>query len=163
MSYAESTNLLLVFNVVGIPARLLIGWIADKYTGPLNGMVPLMFLNCVCGFAWTGVKSRGDLYALTSVYGLTGGAYQALFATTLTCLNKDLAKNGVLLGMALSVFSFSSLLAPPAAGALLQTQGGGRGGYLSAQVATGLAAMVGTCLMIYARVHREGWSIKKKC
>lgn len=163
MSYSESTNLILVFNAVGIPARLLTGWIVDKYVGPLNGLIPLCILNGVFAFAWIGVTSRIGLYVLISFYGLSAGAYQSLFPTTLTCLNKDLAKNGVMLGMALSVFSLSGLSAPPIAGLLLETNGGGRGGYLSALVATGAASIVGSCLMVVARVHREGWGLRKKC
>lgn len=163
MSYSESTNLILVFNAVGIPARLLTGWIVDKYVGPLNGMNPLCTLNGVFAFAWIGVTSRTGLYVLISFYGLSAGAYQSLLPTKLTCLNKDLAKNGVMLGMALSKFSLSGLSVPPIAGVLLETHGGGQGGHLSAQVATGAASMVGSCLMVVARVYQKGWSLRKKC
>lgn len=98
-----------------------------------------------------------------SIYGLFAGAFQYLFATTISCLNKDMTKNGVILGKAFSVFSFSGLLAPPAAGALLQTNGGGRNGYLSALLATGVSSMIRTCLVIIAKVCQEGWTIWKKC
>lgn len=163
MSYEESTNLAAIFNGVGVPVRLLTGWAVDKYIGPLNGMIPLLFLNSIFALAWIGVGSRTGLYIFSAFYGLSAGAFQCLFPTTLTSLNKDLSKNGIRLGMAFSVFSFAGLTGPPIGGALLQTNGGGRGGWMSAQLGVGFATMLGTCLMVAARVQKEGWSLKIKC
>jgi MFS family permease len=163
MPYSESTNLIAIFNGVGIPVRLLTGWMVDKYIGPLNGMIPLLFLNGIFAFAWIAVKTRTSLYIFAAFYGLSAGAFQCLFPTTLTSLNKDLSKNGVRLGMAFSVFSFAGLTGPPIGGALLETNGGGRGGYTAAQLGVGLATFIGACLMVAARVNKEGWSLKIKC
>ena len=163
MSYSESTNLVTIFNGVGIPVRLLVGWAVDRYTGPLNGMIPLLFLNGIFAFIWISIRTRTSLYIFASFYGMSAGAFQCLFPTTLTSLNKDLSKNGVRLGMAFSVFSFAGLTGPPIGGALLETNGGGRGGYLSAQLGIGLATFIGSALMVAARVHKAGWSLKVKC
>jgi len=163
MSYEESTNLVAIFNGVGIPVRLLTGWVVDKYVGPLNGMVPLLFFNGIFAFAWIAVKSRTGLYIFASLNGLSAGAFQCLFPTTLTSLNKDLSKNGVRLGMAFSIFSFSGLTGPPIGGALIQTNGGGKEGYMSAQLGVGLATMLGTSLMVAARVYKAGWRWDIKC
>lgn len=78
-------------------------------------------------------------------------------------MNKDLSKNGVRLGMAFSIFSFAGLVGPPIGGALLQTNGGGRGGYMSAQIGVGIASTFGACFVVVARVYKDGWSLKKKC
>lgn len=163
MSYTESTNLVIIFNGIGIPMRLIMGFLVDKYTGPLNGMVPLLFINGIFAFAWIGVTTTTGLYVFAAFYGLSAGAFQCLFPTTLTSLNKDLSKNGVRLGMAFTVFSFAGLTGPPIGGALLQTNGGGRGGYLSAQIGIGCATMLGSCLMVVARVKHRGWNWKIKC
>ena len=163
MSYTESTNLVIIFNGIGIPMRLIMGFLVDKYTGPLNGMVPLLFINGIFAFAWIGVTTRTGLYVFAAFYGLSAGAFQCLFPTTLTSLNKDLSKNGVRLGMAFTVFSFAGLTGPPIGGALLQTNGGGKGGYLSAQIGLGCATMLGSCLMVAARVNHRGWNWKIKC
>ncbi|KAL9596982.1 MAG: hypothetical protein Q9219_005451 [cf. Caloplaca sp. 3 TL-2023] len=154
MSYADSTNLILVFNAVGIPVRLLTGWVADRYLGPLNGMIPLCFLSGVFAFAWIGVESRAGHYALMSLNALCAGAFQALFPTAIVCFNKDMTRNGVVLGMAFSVFSFVGLLSPPVDGVLLETNGGGKGGYTSALVASGAASMVGTGFVVGARINK---------
>lgn len=163
MSYSDSTTLVTVFNAVGIPMRLLTGFLVDRYLGALNGMIPLLFINGIFAFAWTGVRGRVGMYVFASFYGLSAGAFQCLFPTTLTSLNDDLSKNGVRLGMAFSVFSIAGLVGPPIGGALLETNGGGRGGYLSAQVGVGCATMIGACLMVVCRIKKAGWSLKTKC
>jgi MFS family permease len=163
LSYEDSTTLVTVFNGVGIPMRLITGFLVDKYTGPLNGMIPLLFINGIFAFAWIGVRGRVGMYVFASFYGLSAGAFQCLFPTTLTSLNNDLSKNGVRLGMALTVFSIAGLVGPPLGGALLQTNGGGRGGYLSAQLGVGCATMLGACLMVACRVRKVGWTLRIKC
>ena len=163
MNYTDSANLIIIFNAVGIPARLLTGHAADRWTGPLNAIIPLIFLNAVLAFAWIGVRTVGGMYAEVVVYGLAAGAFQCLFPTTITSLNRDLSKNGVRLGMAFSIFSFAGLTGPPIGGALLTTNGGGRGGYMSALLGVGFATTVGTALLCVARVQKEGWKLTKKC
>jgi MFS family permease len=163
MSYADSANLTIIFNAVGVPSRLVTGFAADKFTGPLNGMILFMFVNGICAFAWIAVRSVGGLYAETCAYGLAAGAFQCLLPTTITSLHSDLSKNGVRLGMAFSVFSFAGLTGPPIGGALLSTNGGGQGGYTSALLGVGIAAIIGTALMCIARVHKAGWKLSAKC
>jgi MFS family permease len=163
MSYVESANLLIIFNAVGIPVRILTGFMADRYTGPLNAIIVLIFVNGICAFTWLAVRSIGSMYAETVVYGLAAGAFQCLFPTTITSLNSDLSKNGVRLGMGFSTFSFAGLLGPPIGGALLTTNGGGRGGYVSALLGVGIATMIGTALLCYARVNKAGWKLTTKC
>ncbi|KAK3680334.1 hypothetical protein LTR37_021321 [Vermiconidia calcicola] len=163
MSYGDSAYLVIVFNVVGIPARLLTGMAADRFTGPLNAIIPMIFLNAVFAFTWIAVRSVGGMYAETCLYGLAAGAFQCLFPTTITSLNPDMSKNGVRLGMAFSVFSFAGLTGPPIGGALLTTNGGGRGGYTSALLGVGTATMLGTALLCVARVYKAGWKLNTKC
>ncbi|KAK4944332.1 hypothetical protein LTR10_016218 [Elasticomyces elasticus] len=163
MSYEDSLTLLIIFNGAGIPVRLLTGYVADRFTGPLNTMVILLFVNALFGFLWIAIRSEGGLYAFATFYGFSAGAFQCLFPTTVTSLNSDLSKNGVRLGMAFSIFSFAGLAGPPIGGALLQTNGGGRGGYLAAQLGLGLATTCGALFMVAGRVYSQGWSLRIKC
>ncbi|KAK6384820.1 hypothetical protein LTS17_002383 [Exophiala oligosperma] len=163
MSYADSVTLLIIFNATGIPMRLLTGWVADRVSGPLNAMVLLLFFNGLFGLCWIAVRSVPGLYVFSVFYGFSAGAFQCLFPTTLTSLNNDVSKNGTRLGMAFSIFSFAGLAGPPIGGALLTTNGGGRGGYLAAQLGLGLATFLGALFMVTARVHKEGWSLTIKC
>jgi len=163
MSYADSLTLLIIFNAAGIPVRLLTGWIADRFSGPLNAMVILLFINGLFGLVWIAVGSEPGLYVFSIFYGFSAGAFQCLFPTTVTSLNNDVSKNGTRLGMAFSLFSFAGLAGPPIGGALLGTNGGGRGGYLSAQLGLGLATMLGALFMVAARVYKDGWGLRVKC
>jgi MFS family permease len=163
LSYADSANLVILFNVVAVPIRLLSGWLVDKYTGPLNAMAPLIYLNGIIALCWIAVRGTAGLYVFTCVYGMTGGAFQCLFPTTVSSMNKDMSKNGVRLGMAFSIFSLAGLTGPPIGGALVQTNGGGRGGYMNAQIAAGVASMFGACFVVLARVSKDGWKLRKKC
>lgn len=163
MSYVDSANILIIFNAIGVPSRLLTGWLADRYTGPLNTFIILIFINGLCAFTWIAVNSVGGMYAETCVYGLVAGAFQSLLPTTITSLNSDLSKNGVRLGMAFTCFSFAGLVGPPIGGALLTTNGGGKGGYLAALLGGGIATMIGTTLLCVARVNKVGWKLNTKC
>lgn len=51
----------------------------------------------------------------------------------------------------------------PHRGALLNTNGGGRGGYLSALLGVGLATIIGASLLGVARVEKAGWKVTIKC
>ncbi|KAJ9497701.1 hypothetical protein H2202_006734 [Exophiala xenobiotica] len=163
MSYTDSLTLLIIFNAAGIPVRLLTGWIADRFTGPLNAMVCLLFINGLFGLVWIAVRSEPGLYVFAIFYGFSAGAFQCLFPTTVTSLNNDVSRNGTRLGMAFSLFSFAGLAGPPIGGALLGTNGGGRGGYLSAQLGLGVATLLGALFMVAARVYKDGWNLRIKC
>jgi len=163
MSYTDSLTLLIIFNAAGIPVRLLTGWIADRFSGPLNAMVCLLFINGLFGLVWIAVRSEPGLYVFAIFYGFSAGAFQCLFPTTVTSLNNDVSRNGTRLGMAFSLFSFAGLAGPPIGGALLGTNGGGRGGYLSAQLGLGVATLLGALFMVAARVYKDGWNLRIKC
>jgi len=163
MSYTDSLTLIVIYNGVGIPIRLMTGYLTDRYLGPLNAMIPLLLFNGLLGLAWIAVRSQVDMYIWTIFYGFVAGAFQCLFPTTVTSLNKDMSKNGTRLGMAFSVFSFAGIAGPPIGGALLTSNGGGRGGYLSAQLGAGLATLLGAMFVLAARVYKTGWKVMVKC
>lgn len=60
--------------------------------------------------------------------------------------------------MCFSVFSFAALVGPPIGGALIHDDK-----YTYAQIWAGLTALIGTSLVIAARVYRFGWSLKVRC
>ncbi|KAL9091447.1 MAG: hypothetical protein Q9165_004833 [Trypethelium subeluteriae] len=61
--YEESISLLLIMNGVGIPARLIPNYFADRTFGPLNMVIPYCFLTGCVFYAWSGVHNRGGVYA----------------------------------------------------------------------------------------------------
>lgn len=110
LAYTDSLNLVIILNGVGIPARILPGLIAGRYTGVLNIFIPILFANVALLFAWLGVENIAGFYAFTVVYGIVAAGFQSLFPTAVGSLSTDLSKAGTRLGMAFSTISFSALV-----------------------------------------------------
>ena len=151
---AEGVNNLLIMNGVGIAGRLLPAYLADRYFGPLNSLIPFAF---VCGlllYCWAAVTSKAGLVAFAVIYGLFASGIQSLFPATLASLTSDLKKAGVRMGMVFSVVSFACLTGPPLAGALIQRR---KGSYLYAQMFAGSVMMGGCMTLVASRVSKKGW------
>ncbi|KAJ4293560.1 hypothetical protein N0V90_008843 [Kalmusia sp. IMI 367209] len=131
VSYGTSINLVLIMNGMGMPGRLLPGYIADRYLGPYNTIIPWCFITAIILYCWAAVKTEASLYAFTILYGFFSAGFQGLFPAVMASLTKDLSKVGTRNGMGLSVVGFASLTGPPIAGALIQKD---NGGYLTAQM-----------------------------
>ena len=102
-SEATSINLLMVLNGVGVPARLLPAYIAQKWTGPLNLMIPNVLLAAIILYCWIAVKSVTALWIFAVAYGVAAAGLQALFPVVLTSLTTDPKKAGVRAGMGFSI------------------------------------------------------------
>lgn len=159
MSYTNSLNLVIIVNGIGIPARILPGYIADQYIGVLNTMAICVSLNVVMLWAWLGIKSISSFYVFTVLYGLVSASFQSLFPTTIAALSSDIMKTGTRLGMAFTVIAFSALLGGPIAGALLKTSGG----YTTPICWASASTVVGTCCVVSARCIKHGWRLKVRC
>ena len=92
LSYSQSINLLIIMNGVGMVGRLLPGWIADRYTGPLNSLIPVSAVCALMLYCWAAVSSSAGLYVFSCVYGLFAAGIQSLWPATLTSLTTDLKK-----------------------------------------------------------------------
>ncbi|GAB1316960.1 hypothetical protein MFIFM68171_07170 [Madurella fahalii] len=147
MSYADSLNLLLVMNGVGIPGRLISNHLADR-VGPLNVFIPVAGIGGACLFSWMAVESTASLYVWSCFYGLTAGGLTSLFPAGLTSLTTDLRKSGVRMGMVFTIVSFATLAGPPIAGAIITASGGG---YRGAQGFAGATLLLGMAFMMAAR------------
>lgn len=102
-SQSTSISLLLVLNGVGIPARIIPAYIAQRWTGPLNLMIPTVASAGIILYCWTAVDSVTGLWIFTVAYGIAAAAIQALFPVVMTSLTKDPKKAGVRAGMAFSI------------------------------------------------------------
>jgi MFS family permease len=143
-------------NGVGVIGRTIPNHLADRFFGPLNTLIPAVFISSLLAFCWIAVETRGGLYAWTVIYGISGACIQGLFPSTLSAFTKDLSKSGVRLGQVFTVVSFAVLIGPPIAGVLVQKD---EGGYMYAQIFAGLAMAVGGVLHVCAKVarSREWW------
>lgn len=159
MSYTDSLNLVMILNGVGLPARILPGYLADNHLGVLNTFIICLFANIVMLWSWLAIDSIPAYYAFTVLYGMFAAAYQSLFPTTIAAYSHDITKTGTRLGMAFAVLGTSALAGGPLSGALLQAGGS----YVAPICWAGASSIVGTGLAISARVLKHGWSIKKRC
>jgi MFS family permease len=160
VSYQQSINLLLVQICMGFVFRILPTYYADKI-GSLNTLIPFTFICSIMMFGWIGVHSVGSLYAFAVIYGSASAVLQALWPAAITSLNRtpDLKKNGVRMGMAFTIVSFSSFTGPPLAGALIQYNGGS---YTYANIWAGTTFLVGGFLLIASRFALVGWDWKAR-
>ncbi|PLB49677.1 MFS general substrate transporter [Aspergillus steynii IBT 23096] len=148
-----SISLLLIMNGVGVPARVLPNLLADKYTGPVNLLVPVAMISSIALFSWISVVNISGLYVFAVFYGLFSASLQSLFPASLASLTVDLSKIGVRTGMILTVVSFAALTGSPIAGALVQR---GNGSYKYAQIFAAVSMFVGTLLLVVARASKTG-------
>lgn len=158
LPYTESLNLLIVLNGVGAIGRIVPNFLADRYFGPLNTLIPASLFSALICFCWIVVSSRGGLYGWAVCYGLVGAAIQSLFPATLSSLTTDLRMAGTRMGMVFTLVSFAVLTGPPIAGQLIQRD---HGGYLYAQIFAGLVMLVGCLLLLAAkRAKNRAWFTK---
>jgi len=154
-----SINLLLISNAVGIPIRPLLGYISDRWCGPINLFVPLSAILGLVIYCWMAVTTRAESYAFAVVYGLATAAVQGIFVGALASLTKDLSKTGTRFGMVCSILAFATLTGPPIAGALIVNDGGG---YRTAQIWGGTVILLGSLTVGAARVYETGLRVRIK-
>ena len=140
-------------NAVGLMGRIAPAIAADRHFGPLNTIIPFVFIAGLLLYCWSGVSSQAGLIAFAVVYGLFAAGIQSLFPATLSSLTTDLKKMGVRIGMVFTVISFACLTGPPLAGILIQKD---NGGYLYAQMFAGTVMFVGCITLVAARMSKTG-------
>lgn len=151
-------NLLLILNALGVPGRIIPGWIAARFLGPLNTAIPTAASVAVVLYCWPAVRhSQGSLYGFAFAYGLVASGIQSLFAVSLTALTDDLSKLGTRMGLVVTIVAVASLTGSPIAGALLQASGGD---YLAAQMWAASSMLLAAVALAAARICRTGWVLK---
>lgn len=153
ISQKESINNLLILNGVGLVGRLVPAYFADRYLGPLNTLVPFVFVSGLLIYCWAAVTSRSGLIGFSVVYGLFAAGIQSLFPATLSSLTTDLKKTGVRMGMTFSIVSFAALTGSPLSGSLIQDR---HGSYLYAQMFAGTVLSCGCLTLVAARLAKTG-------
>jgi MFS family permease len=160
MPYTTSLNLVIILNGVGLPARILPGYLSDRFIGVLNILILCLVGNIIVLWSWLAVKTIPAYYVWTIMYGLVGAAFQSLFATTIAAYSPDINKTGTRLGMAFAVIGGSALVGGPISGALLIAADGN---YTIPIVWASASTVVGTVLCATARCMKFGWKLWIKC
>lgn len=158
LSQSQGTDLLMVLNGIGTVARLFPAFVADRWLGVMNSLIPFALATAIVMYCWAAVDSVAGLYVFAVFYGIFAAGIQALFPSTVASLTIDLSKTGVRLGMVFSCVSFACLTGTPIAGALIQLNDGH---YLYAQMFAGSSMIVGSILVMTARFKKCGLKMVK--
>jgi len=159
LNYGSSTILVIIINGVGVPARVIPPYFADK-VGQLNMAVPIIASMVIVAYSWLAVKDIAGLYVFTCFYGLTSAAFQCLLPSTVASITPDMNMIGTRLGMAFSTLSFAALTGPPLGGALQSAMGGS---YTGASVWAATSTLIAAVLIGGSRVAKAGWKPNVKC
>jgi MFS family permease len=159
MPYTQAALLITIVNGCGLPARVVIPIITDRF-GPLN----LMAISTVClvvvAFMWLAVDSVSGVYVFTVFYGIVNGAWQSIMPTGVASITKRMDMVGTRLGMCFSFISLAGLTGPPIGGWILDASVE-RWDYTWPIVWAALSTIVGCGLLVSARCIRGGLGLSK--
>ncbi|PNP48314.1 hypothetical protein TGAMA5MH_00597 [Trichoderma gamsii] len=158
-SNSDSINLLIITNAMGIPMRPIAGYIADRWTGPINLFIAALAAVFAILYSWTAVTTRTGMYVFSVVYGLSIGANQGLFVASLTSLTKDPQKMGVRFGMVETLSALATVAGAPTAGAIIDHD---HGNYFWAQIWGGSVMAAATVIFVSCRISVTGWKLWAK-
>ncbi|KAH7305492.1 major facilitator superfamily domain-containing protein [Stachybotrys elegans] len=158
MTFPEAAILITLINGCGLPARVLIPLIADRY-GTLNAMAASCLSLTIVAFCWLAVSDLPGVYVFACLYGITNGAYQSLMPTGVASITKQMDKVGTRMGMMFSILSIAGLTGPPIAGEILAA---GSGSYTGPIIWAAVASVLGSMSMVVARGFVGGWKLHVK-
>ena len=152
VSDSTSFNMIMVINAIGIPARLVMGHIANRYFGAMNTLIFVVVAATACMFGWIGVHTLAGKYVWLSVYGFATAAAFTLLSAALAGLTKDLSKMGTRIGMVYTVSGLAVLTGGPVAAKLMEVT---HGRYLAVQIWGGACWSLGAVLLVAANRARN--------
>ncbi|KAK5175732.1 uncharacterized protein LTR77_000871 [Saxophila tyrrhenica] len=158
LPFEKATVLLIIINGIGVPARVVPGYVADR-VGQLNLLVPISWCLTLVAWSWLAVESIAGLYVWICFYGLMAAALQCLFPPTVAALTSDLRVVGTRLGMSFAVMGFAALTGPPIGGAIQGAQGGD---YIGAQSWAAASTLLCSVFYSLSRMTRAEWKWKAK-
>lgn len=152
----DAINLLLITNAMGIPARPIAGFLADRYTGPINLFSAATLAVSVMIYSWIGVTTRTGMYVFSAFYGFAVGTNQGTFVASLTSLTKDPQKMGIRFGMVETLCSLATVAGAPTAGAIIDHNDGD---YFWAQIWGGTVMAAAAVIFVACRISVTGWRL----
>jgi predicted MFS family arabinose efflux permease len=156
---SEPIYLLMILNGVGIFGRIMPNIVADKWTGPLNILIPLSIASSLLVYCWAAIETAAGLYVFAVIYGFIAAALQALFPAVATQMAPDPRKTGTRVGMILGIISIANLTGPFICGELIKA---GNGSYLGPQMFDGSSIFLGALMAVASRMAKTGLVFKVK-
>lgn len=146
-------------NATNLPGRLLPPLLSDHYLGPVNTIIPCIFLTAIFLFIWIGATNQTSIIAVACFYGFFSGSVQGLYNPAIWMFpGEDPAKRRSRVAFVFLCISIAALTGTPIGGAIIKHN---NGGYLGAQLFAGLTVLAGGCLLVAARYAKAGWRMVK--
>ena len=141
-------------NFTNLPGRLLPPLLSDYYLGPVNTIIPCIFLTAIFLFIWIGAKSHTSIIVVACFYGFFSGSVQGLYNPAMWNFPaEDPAKKGSRVAFVFLCISIAALTGTPIGGAIIKHN---NGGYLGAQLFAAFVVLAGGCLLVAARYAKAG-------
>ena len=178
LSDMAATNLLIFMLAANLPGRFLPALISDRCIGPLNTIIPSVFLSSAVIWLWTASSEHKEsLTVIGCFYGFVSAGIQVLYAPTVYtfCLEPvksigspedtqvAMDKIGLKAGGIFTAIGLGCLIGLPIGGALInyRVQRGMSQPFLGAQIFAGVCLLLGGCLLLASRVAKAGWTAKR--
>ncbi|KAL2839360.1 major facilitator superfamily domain-containing protein [Aspergillus pseudoustus] len=137
-----------IVNGASMFGRIIPGIVADRY-GRFNLCILSAFLSGIIALCWTKATSVGGLVVWCMAYGFTSGAILSLQQVCAVQIATPQTA-GLSAGAIMASASFSAMASVPISGELA-----GKYGYLPLSIYSGVSLLVGSCLLVLARLAQE--------
>ncbi|KAJ7153085.1 major facilitator superfamily domain-containing protein [Mycena crocata] len=129
--------------------RIVLGYLGDRI-GPLNVMIPVMFIDAAATMAWPFCRTVASLTAIAVIYGFSLGAFSALGLVAVAAMG-GVEDVGARLGTMGTIVALGLLCGPPLGGLLNET----RLGYEAVGYFGGATILVSIGFSVAARLTKE--------
>ncbi|KAJ9236379.1 hypothetical protein DTO027B5_4673 [Paecilomyces variotii] len=137
-----------IVNGGSLFGRVLPGFIADKY-GHFNCCILATLFSGIISLCWTKALSEAGVGVFIAAYGFSSGAILSLQQTCVAQVSSS-SNMGTAIGTVMAATSLSGLAGIPISGELA-----GRYGFLALSIYSGVSMLVGTVILIAARIAQE--------
>jgi MFS family permease len=186
LSPTASSDLLIFMLTANLPGRFLPALLSDKCIGPLNTIIPSLFLSSAILWLWAASEhTRASLTILACYYGFFSAGLQVLYAPTVhsLCLKDtsmgieledgtarnssqgtlDTDHMGLRAGGIFTCIGLAALIGNPIGGALIsyRTSRNMSSPYFGAQIFAAMSLLLGAMLLLASRVAKAGWEAKR--
>lgn len=152
-----SVILLILMNGTNLLGRLLPPILSDRLLGPLNTIIPCIWLTAIFLFVWIRATTHTAILIIAGFYGFFSGGVQGLYNPVIWRFSGIHPRTqGVRIAFVFLFISVAALTGTPIGGATIKHE---HGGYLHAQLFAALTVLSGGCLMAAVRYSQAAWRI----